>query len=201
MAFIPVLDCVQARLIWQETDGTVAQNILYAATVSVPTEDDLNEIGGALLTGINAGLLSTITNNWTLTEIALRAMNEEEGLETTYVTGLPANATDGTTQTPNQVSYTTTLNTGLVGRSARGRVYGVGVPLAAIENNKRLNTVGQAAFQDAWQSILDAMESAAHALQVVSFVDGGVPRTEGRKLPVLSVNVRFPVATQRRRLS
>lgn len=201
MAFIPVPDVVQARLIWQESDGTVAQNILYCATAGVPTEDDMNEVGDAIVTSLNASLFSTITSNWTLTEIAIRAMNEAEGIEISYLDGLPANATDGATQTPNQVSYTVTLNTGLVGRSARGRLYGVGVPLPAVEANKRLSSAGQAAIQSGWENMRAGLESAGHALQVVSFQEGGVFRTEGRALSVLSVNVRFPLATQRRRLS
>jgi len=201
MAFIPTPNCVQARVIFQETDGTEAQNVLYCATASVPTEDDLNEIGAALVTGFNAGYIAAMTSNWTLTNIVLRAVNEAEGIEINYTTDLPLNGGNGGTQTPNQVSWTTTLETGLVGRSARGRIYGVGLAFAQTINNKRLTDASRAVLQANMEAIRADLESAGHALQVVSFQTGGVPRTEGRALPVLSVEVRFPLATQRRRLS
>jgi hypothetical protein len=188
-------------MIWQEVDGTVAQNVLWCATTSVPTETDLDEIGTDLVTWVNAGYLSVVTDNWTLTDIVLRAMNEEEGLEVDFLDGLPANATSGLAQTPNQVSYTTTLSTGIVGRSARGRIYGLGLPATYVESNKRLTDAGQALLQSSIANMLDILATDGHALQVVSFTDGGVPRAEGRALPVLAMNVRFPLATQRRRLS
>lgn len=201
MAFIPVPNCVQARLIWQEADGTVAQNILWCATASVPTETDLNEIGTDIVTWLNAGYLSVVTDNWTAEQIVCRAMNEEEGIELVFTDGLPANATSGAGQTPNQVSYTTTLSTGIVGRSARGRIYGIGLPSTYVVGGKRLTDAGQAVLQSSISNLMGILSADGHALQVVSFIDGGVPRSEGRALPVLAMNVRFPLATQRRRLT
>jgi hypothetical protein len=99
------------------------------------------------------------------------------------------------------VTYTVTWSTGLIGRSARGRTYGVGLYGSQYENENRLKAVTQASMQTRWSNLLAIMETAGHALQVVSFQEGGVPRAEGRALPVLAANVRFPLATQRRRVS
>jgi hypothetical protein len=201
MAFIPVLNCVLARLQWQHSSGVVAENRFYCATVSAPTETDLSEIGADIVTFLLAGMSTYTTEDWTATQIVLRAMNEEEGLEMVYTTDLPINMANGAAPTPLQVCYTVTFSTGLVGRSARGRAYGLGVPTTLIEDQKRLSATGQTDFQSAWATLKTTLEGDGHALQVVSFVDAGVPRTEGRALPVTAVNVRFPLATQRRRLS
>jgi len=201
MAFIPVLNCIQTRLIWQEDNGSVAQNVFYHATTSAPTLAEMEDIGGRwgeLMT--EAGLHTLLTSNWSLSSVNMRAMNEAEGLSLIFTDGLPISMS-APNMTPDQVSYTVTWSTGLVGRSARGRTYGVGVPSNVIVNNNRLDADYQGELNNSWGVIREAFETLGHALQIVSFQEGGVPREAGRMLPVLSQQVRFPLATQRRRLS
>lgn len=202
MPFTPVPNCVQARLIWQEDNGAVAQNVFWHATTSVPTLADMEAIGstwGELMT--EAGLVPTITNNWALSNVAMRSMSEEEGLQLTYNAGMPISGTSTEDAVPDQVAYTVTWSTGIAGRSARGRTYMLGLPISAVENRNKLSVSARNNFNNAWGIVLSSFEEEGHALQVVSFTDEGVPRAEGRKLPILSQNVRFPLATQRRRLS
>ena len=201
MAFIPVPACVQARPQFQTTTGVVAENVLYFATSSVPTMDDLTGIGDMLADWIRDAWALNATSNWEAVGINLRAMNEAEGLELAYNTGFPHVGGDSSAPAPNNVSYTVTLSTGLVGRSARGRVYGLAIPNVGVVNGNRLADATRAVFQTHWDALRLAANAAGYGWQVVSFQEGGVPRTTGRALPVLSVNVRFPVATQRRRLA
>jgi len=190
-----------ATLTHEYADGQLAINRLYCATASVPTMTDLEEIGDALYDVYVAQIIPDMSSWAQLDGIRVRAMNEEEGLFFEDTNSYPQPGGNvSSSPTGAQVTYTVTLNTGLVGRSARGRVYGVGLPPGGFTTN-RLTDAEQAALQDGWNAVASAMETAGHALQVVSFQEGGVLRTEGRPLPVVSVNVRFPVATQRRRLS
>lgn len=201
MAFIPVPDCAMITLHWQSGLGTAAINRLFVFTPNPTTLEDLEEIGDAMYDVIVAQIIPATFPSWQLTGITVRDMSEAEGLEFEDENSYPVvGEQDGLAMTPQQVSYTITLSTGLVGRSARGRIYGVGLPLE-YTNGNRLTDPAQAALQSRWNLVRTAMETAAHALQVVSFVEGGVPRTEGRALPVLSIQARFPLATQRRRLS
>lgn len=202
MAFIPVPNCIQARLIWQEDNGIVAQNVFYHATTSTPTLADMEDIGstwGELMT--ESGLGPAITTNWALAQVSMRSMTEEEGLQMTYNGGMPISGTSTEGQLPDQVAYTVTWSTGLVGRSARGRTYGLGLPISAVVNRNQLASGARGVYQTAWNIILESFQTEGHALQVVSFQEGGVPRTEGRKLPILAANVRFPLATHRSRLT
>lgn len=201
MAFIPVPNTVQGRVEFLEAGGLTAQNVFYFATASVPTMDDLEEIGGLFQDWALEDYAPMMTENWRITGINLRAMNEEEGISLNYTDGFPVVGTAGVDSNPAQVSYTVTWSTGLVGRSARGRTYGVGLELAGLAGINRLNDVTRDAFQINWSALRTLMETNGHALQVVSFQEGGVPRATGRPLPVLSNNVRFPIATQRRRLA
>lgn len=201
MAFIPTPDTVQARAQYLEDSGVVAENIFYMATTSVPTLADLDEIGSVFQDWALEDWAPMATTNWRMTGLALRALNEEEGLAVNFTDGFPVVGTSAAGAVPLQVSYTVTWATGLIGRSARGRTYGVGLGAAGIEDNTRMNDTTRAAFQINWDALRAGLEAAGHALQVVSFQEGGVPRAAGRPLPVLSCNVRFPLATQRRRLS
>jgi hypothetical protein len=201
MAFIPTDSMALATVFYQDSTNVVAQQRFFCGASSTPTSTDLEEIGEALYTVFVAQVLPQVHANWSMTGIYVRALNEEEGLNFVDTNSYPIQGgNDDALNSGNQVTYTATWNTGLVGRSARGRTYGVGLP-PTFQNGVRLQDAGQAALQSCWELVLDAMTTAGHAINVVSFVDGGVPRAEGRALPALSVNVRFPLATQRRRLT
>jgi len=201
MAFIPVLACIQARLQFLCDNGVFAENVFYHATPSAPTPTDLDNIGAAWQDWATESFTVMNTPDWKMTGVALRAMNEEEGIGEIYTTGFPLTGTIGEVPSPGQVSYTVTWATGLVGRSARGRSYGLPPPPSYIATHNRLTDAGRSALNVAWGNVLTIFDDAGYAPQVVSFQEGGVPRTEGRKLPILACNVRFPLATQRRRLS
>jgi len=162
---------------------------------------DLEEIGDALYDLWDAQVMVNTQADWSLTGIHVRAMNVQEGIQYDDENAYPVQGSlSETVQTPSQLSYTVTLNTGLVGRSARGRIFAVGVPVGFQQGN-RLTDAAQAQLQPVWSLVRSGMETAGHALQVVSFQEDGVLRTAGRPLPVVSVSVRFPLATQRRRLT
>lgn len=201
MAFIPVPNVVQARLIFQEDNGVVAQNVFWHATSSAPTMTDLEDIGGTWGDLFTEFLIQAMTTNWQCNGIALRAMNEAEGINLFFDDGFPKSGTSSGAPQADQVAYTVTWNTGLVGRSARGRTYGVGLPAEWVVNRNQINPANFSDLSNRWNGVREAFETEGHALQVVSFQEGGVPRTEGRNLPVLSGQLRFPLATQRRRLS
>lgn len=201
MAFIETLACVQARLLWQEAGGIVAENVFYHATAGVPTPEDLDNIGAGWSDWATESAQGMVTSNWKMVGVALRAMNEEEGIAINYTDGFPVTGNISGSPEPLNVSYTVTWSTGLVGRSARGRSYGVGLAREYIAGENRLTDAGQLAMQVRWNNLLLIFSTLGYALQVVSFQEGGVPREAGRKLPILSCNVRFPLATQRRRLS
>jgi len=201
MPFVPTPGIVQANLFYTGPGGVVAQNRLYCAASTPPVEDDLSETAAAIMDWAVNDWAPQSIDTWELTGLTIRAMNEEEGINLIQTDDLPVDGEVGSgLDIPNQVTATVTLNTGLVGRSARGRIYIVGLSSGS-NNATRLTDAVQAQWQGVFNNLLSKLETAGHALQVVSFVDGGTPRTEGRSLVVTSVNVRFPLATQRRRLS
>jgi hypothetical protein len=201
MPFIPTLNCVQARLQYQSLTGVFAENVFYHACPGVPLVADLEAIGEVYKGWVPGSLISGMTNNWQVTSVALRAMNEAEGISLLVDDTFPFTGDISGSPEPLSVTYTVTWSTGLVGRSARGRTYGVGLAREYIVNWNRLNDLGQAALNGRWNELRTRCETDGHALQVVSFQEALVPRTEGRTLPILNGTVRFPLASQRRRLA
>lgn len=201
MPFIPTPDCVQSTLFFAGSGGVFAQNRFYFSTASAPTSLDLEEIDDALYDATVANYIDIMSGFWSLIGITHRAMNEAEGLQLVSPQSYPVvGAVSGGEMEAAQVAYTVTLNSGLVGRSARGRIYGIGIN-GADANGNSLLPAAQAVYQSKWELMLSAMETAGHAFQIVSFFEGGVARTEGRALAAVSCSVRFPLATQRRRLT
>jgi len=201
MAFIPTPGMALATINYLSDDGVFAVNRLYCGISTPATGASLTEVTEALYDVWVAQIMPTVIPQWSLISIIARDAQTAEGLEHEDTNSYPVAGTqDSVFGTPNQVSYTVTLNTGLVGRSARGRVYGVGLGSAYVDYTS-LSTTGQTALQSAWELVRDAMITAGHAINVVSFQEGGVPRAAGRPLPCLSLQVRFPLATQRRRLA
>lgn len=201
MGFIPIPNTVLLSALFNDSDGIAAVNRFYAATVSVPTLDDLTECAGVYTDVFTESMVGITMGRWTLVGVTCRAMNEEFGLQFNATEGVPQDGGVGSGEQANQVSYTITWQTGLVGRSFRGRTYGVGLPSTFISSGqKRLTDSGRTSLQDAFDTLRTAFETAGHGLQVVSLVEDGVPRTEGLTTPILACRANFPLATQRRRL-
>ena len=201
MPFIPTPGMAMLTVNYLSNDGVVAINRLYCGVADPVTEEQLEEITEAAYDVWVAQVCPYMSNHWQMTGMVARALNEAEGLQHIDTNSYPvAGGVNDSISPPSQVSYTVTLNTGLVGRSARGRIYGVGLS-PTMQNGVRLIDGARNDLQSGWNLVRSAMVAAGHALNVVSFEEGGVPRAAGRPLPVLSVNVRFPLATQRRRLS
>lgn len=201
MAFIPVVDCAQLTAVYTDDSGIVAINRHYFGTEGTPDSTILTALAAGYVDWLTENYLPALTTNWKLTEVIVRDMSIEAGEEVVYTTGLPLAGTNSSTLTPNQVSYTVTWLTGFVGRSFRGRTYGIGIPYSYSEpTGRQITTVAQSALQAAWDAFLTVMSAAGGTLEVVSFFEGGVPRTTGQKTIVAAPRVNFPLATQRRRL-
>lgn len=201
MPFIPIPSTVLLTVQFQDDDGVVAINRHYLNASTPPVEDDLTEICTTYVTYWVENFQTATPDNWNLTGLIARAMNEEDGLEFVQTADLPVPGSAGTAFTPNQVSYTCTWLTGFAGRSKRGRTYGVGLdPSFIATGQKRITDGAQAELQGLWDGLRAAFETDGHAMQVVSLQSGGIPLTEGVATPVLAGRVNFPLATQRRRL-
>lgn len=200
MAFIPVPNYISLVAQFGNT-GVVAENRFFLFGGDPVTEEDLTEVCDTYMDVWTEALSGNCVAAWSLEALIARDMSEEEGIQLVFTTGLPEAGSNGGGAQPNQVTSTVTWETGLVGRSARGRTYTIGIPDTFIAlGNRQLTPTAQGLLATRWETFREAFETAGHALAVVSFSEDGVPRAEGRPLVVTSSRVPFPLATQRRRL-
>jgi len=200
MPFIPVPNYIS--LVAQFANaGVIAENRFFLFGGDPVDETDLEEVCSTYVDVWDEALSGNCVVAWSLEALIARDMTEEEGIQLVFTEGLPSAGTNGGGAQPNQVTSTVTWETGLVGRSARGRTYTIGIPDTFIAlGNRQLTSTAQGLLASRWETFREAFATSGHALAVVSFAEGGVARTEGRPLPATASRVPFPLATQRRRL-
>ncbi len=112
--------------------------------------------------------------------------------------------TNGTNTMPNNVTFSIKKSSGLTGRSARGRVFWIGVPNGVIDPvNENLVTGVWAAAVVADIDFIRTQIATVGLWQavLVSRVKDNLPRTEGKTFPWLSTtNIDLRVDTHRGRL-
>lgn len=126
-----------------------------------------------------------------LTQIKARALDTPAS--PIFIFTLPAPRAGGINATPmpGNVSFCVTLQTGLAGRSQRGRIYMPGVTTATIGNTPLNNTVG-VAYANGCVAALNALIGlvaaigAGYALVVTSFRSGGAWRANGANSVILN---------------
>lgn len=203
MAFQPVPNCVEIDMIFTMNSIT-SQNVFYA------------EMAGGYLLGDLQALATQIDIQWQGT------WRSEQPPEVDYVRtevrGLAvindlqasanANANPGINPSPvlpGNVTFAVKKESGLTGRSARGRTYWIGIPqnqITAADENQLA-----AAFIADLVTNVDSIRTAIAAVGtwlpvLVSRFTGGATRPFGVTFPWISTtNVGTRIDTQRRRLS
>lgn len=200
MTFIPTTNHMMLTALYGNSFGTFGINRFFLGNAGGVTEDDLQEASDVYKSWFDDHFDTATSNQWSLQQVTVRDMTEEEGIELVDTVGLPLPGTNTSATLPLQVSATVTWQTGLVGRSARGRTYIVGVPAVFCVGDV-LTSDAQEFIEGAYNTLMEDFATAGHAIAVVSFVEAGVPRTAGRPIVVSSVRCNFPLATQRRRLT
>lgn len=202
MAFQPVVDTVEIDMIFT-LNGVTAQNVFYAELV-----------GGYVLADLVA-LATQIDVNW---QGNWRA---DQPAEVTYVRteirglALPNDITaSNNTSTnpgthvsaalPNQVTFAIKKESGLTGRSARGRTYWIGIPQNQI--NPADENLITGSYQTAIVNNVDTVRTSIIAVPLwvpvlLSRFSEGVQRPFGETFPwVSTTSVDNRVDTQRGRL-
>lgn len=176
MAFQPVLNTVAMHL-----RGTLhsvpVENVLNFTAITPITQEDLAELADtAADLFAEAGVRNLFPNEFTWREIYVVDLSTPIALAASDVSIAGVTGT-GTAGAPGNVTFALKFTTGFTGRSARGRLYWMGIPEAVITGNAVSNVyAGQLA------STIEALTSLA---LTAGFVHVVVSRTQaGVKLPV-----------------
>lgn len=134
----------------------------------------------------------------TLREIYIRSMHSEIAPQTTR----PVNSSGSQSGAAmsNNVTFCLKLNSGLTGRSTRGRVYHIGLLELDVTANQ-LDSATAIELAAGYALLINAVQAFNWTWVVNSQYSGGDKRTQGLNTPITSVSYSdLTVDTQRRRL-
>lgn len=202
MPFIPADRVINAFLDFTGPDDESCGWSLDFQTAAAVTLTDLLDLGAGIASWFDVTMQPLMTAGFTLNRVKLRDMSSENSFVTDWVGILPLTGTLAGNSMPSSVAWCLKKQTGLAGRSFRGRIYHMGMGEAEVSGNFVDGTYA-ANVEDAWNTLLTDMQETGNGFDmvVVSYRTNGAPRTAGLATDVTSiVSVDLRVDTQRRRL-
>jgi len=202
MAFQPVVDTVEIDIIYT-LNGVAAQNVLYAELPGGYLQADLVALAAQIDTQVQGTWKAIQPPEAIYVRSEVRGLAVPNDLTASNNTNAGPGGI-GAATLPNNVTFAVKKESGLTGRSARGRLYWIGIPFNSIQaTDENLLTAAHAAL------IVAAVDSqrvgilavGAWLPVLVSRFEEGQPRDFGRKFSwVTTSNVDLRVDTQRGRL-
>jgi len=200
MAFVPapniLLVEVRATKALQHIENRFHINCFHAPTLS-----DIEDINAILVTQLGSLWAPNLPTDVSINSVFYRSLQTENSiqLEVPFVPGIAG--THIGIPGPNQNTYCVSLRTGSAGRSARGRLYWLGLSEAQYAVNE-IEAVSGPAIVGAVESLRASIQASGRGMSIVSYFNAGVPRPGG---PVyfLVTNVlatRSTLSSQRRRM-
>jgi hypothetical protein len=206
--FIPTANTALVELVYT-AGAVVIENTFHVQKGSPYTLADLTALAGTFDTWDSTGTAAwkgVRTQQSVLIYVRAKALDTSSSPVYTYT--VPAGGRVGTLagsgQLPNNASFCVRLQTGLAGRSFRGRIY---VPpfyatqLQASPAQNLITTAYALVVITSLQALMTALTAAGHTWVVTSFYNSGAWRTAGVNTAILTIGYAdLRVDTQRRRL-
>lgn len=202
MAFLPLANCIDAFL---DFTGPDAEPCGYALTFRsyVPVgASQLDDLGACIASWFDTDMQPLMTAGYTLTRVKLRDLSSQFSFVTDWVGILPLTGALAGNSMPSNVCWCLKKQTGLAGRSYRGRLYHMGLSEAVVSGNY-VDAVHAAAVEDAWNALIIQADAYNDGFEMVvpSYRLNGAPRTTAVATKVTAfVSTDLIVDTQRRRL-
>lgn len=199
MAFIPALNTV--RVTFEYTlNGRIVVNVFYLTKTGPVVSIDLTNLAAQLKSWYTTYVKPHVNAGLSLNRIILRDMTVLNGVYLESLVNPPITGVGLGAPLPSSVAQVITLQSGLSGRSRRGRVYMAGLGEDQVDGND-VNSVTTLGLAVAWANINSFISPTSCSLSIASFYSGGLPRATALLTPVISQLARSRVDTQRRRLS
>jgi hypothetical protein len=181
-------------------DAQKIENRIYVNLLATPDLTSLEAIAIVVWNNINDQWLGSLPNDVTINAVVATSMEVEEGPQFIYAPAVLTGA-DASGAMPNSTTICLSLRSDQRGRSARGRLYWLGLPRDGVVDN----TVASdrlSAIVSALNLLRAAIETAGYEWSIVSFIHNGVPRVGGPVYFVVEnvIAVDNTIDSQRRRL-
>ncbi len=200
MAFQSVPNTAEIVITYLQ-NGVTVNNVMAAFLSTQYDLSDLQVLAGAVDVAVDANWLAIQTSDCSYTRTTVRGLEFENDEEVTADVNAGAGRTieEGL---PNQVTFAIKKQSGLTGRSARGRLYWIGLTVNMLQANENQLILADA---DAVEAAVDAMRAAITATiwqaVIVSRFNDNVKRPTGIVNNWVSSDaVDIKIDTQRPRL-
>lgn len=199
MVFVPIPNTVRVELIFRQDNQNV-QNVFHVITPNAINAAELDAIQEIFKDWYEVYLSYLQHVSVSLVKYVVTDASEQFGVGKEYPPGLVYQG-QGTNSPalPNSVSLAIRWNTGLRGRSYRGRTFHVGMTEFMVVGNE-VDALVLAEMLTYYRQLIDSLDASGRQLGVASRFQGGMPRSVGVITPILTVTADRVIDNQRRRL-
>lgn len=191
MAFVPATNVVEMFVEHQYQGAQGKGYVLhYANTLGAWTLPLMADLATTFISNWNTHMKPLVNNQTVLERIRMRDLTTISGLVYDTAAGLPISGTRAGTPTQSQVVISVKKNTGLAGKSYRGRVYHFGFNQGDFSVANNLSTAYTSSIETAWNElVLLVGASADYEMMLVSKFTGGQPRASAEVTPITNMTL------------
>lgn len=199
MAFVPFENTIKAEMIYT-WNAERCENVLYYQFEEAVTEAALLDLADALRSIEDTNLKIHRTSAAQLELIRTTDMTVDNGIGVDIPIVPPIAGTVAGGSAPNNVSWAIKKNSPRRGRSYRGRIYHIGMPLAGFSGSLVGSTFRSETLED-YENLLSVVGTlGVYDMIIASRIADGVERAVGEKTIVTSLSADDVLDSQRRRL-
>lgn len=199
MPFIPIPSTIKVELIFS-WDGQRCENVFHVRTPNVINEGELDTVQAIFETWYETYLSDSQHQTVSLLKYVVSDASQQYGVGKEYAPGLVYQGQITTSPSlPNNVTAAFKWNTGLRGRSYRGRTYHIGLYEETVTGNN-IGATYLSGMISVYTQLLGMLDAGSLELVVASKFQGNQPRTTGVATKILTVTCDGVVDSQRRRL-
>lgn len=177
MAFVPAPNIIQVELRASKALVNV-ENRWFINTFHEPTAADMLAIAIAINPQIVADWLPLLPTDLVFREMHQRSLHTANGIERSDAFSPLNVGTAAGEPLPNSNTICASLRSLFSGRSARGRLYWMGLTIDQVTTNQ-VNALVLNDIQDAIRNTRNAISALGFQWTLVSFISNGVPRPGG----------------------
>ena len=196
--FVPAPNVAQVACFYRSF-GEACENVYHVLGSSAWTVSSLNSLCNAFVTWEDTNASHQRHSAVALQSIEATDLTTQNGLQTFFSTGLPIDGLNAG-GLPNNVTVAIKHNTGLRGRSFRGRTFWIGLYASVVSGDAISDAMINAliANMNALNSLISGVNGGQHV--VLSRKHNGADRAVAVATPVTAYTVNAVCDSQRRRL-
>jgi len=182
--------------------GHEAANVLNFQRAVGYDQSDITDLAALMDDWVNDEVLPLLDNDTSYTNVHVRGLTDINDLEADNNDSAGTGGDAGGTPLPNNVTLALKFNTGLSGRSARGRMFIVGLNTTMRTSTNEVTTTHGNNWVAALEQIPSKLSGSGWEHVVISRFSEGIARVEGMAIPIIQYSYTdLRMDTMRRRMT